>query len=210
MNRGNARLAVFRKDADYVAFVNLLAVTLEHVPVRLVGWCLMTNHFHLVIWPREDGDLSRFMQRLLTAHVRRYHQHHHTHGEGHIWQGRFKAFPIQQDAHLLTVLRYVERNALRANLVSAAEAWAWSSLSAWLMKPRPTMLHEGPVDRPRNWRELVNRPESAAQLEAIRRSVVRGSPFGSDLWTKRTAARLELTHTLNPRGRPRKHPKSTG
>ena len=96
--------------------------------MRLLAWCLMPNHFHLVLWPHGDGDLSRWMQWLLTSHVRRYHRHYH--GSGHVWQGRFKAFPIEEDEHLWTVLRYVERNALRANLVRRAEDWPWSSAAA--------------------------------------------------------------------------------
>jgi hypothetical protein len=69
----------------------------------------MPNQFHLVLWPYGDGDVSGWMQWLLTAHVRRYHRHYG--GSGHVWQGRFKAFPIQEDEHLLAVLRYVDRNA---------------------------------------------------------------------------------------------------
>ena len=128
LNRGNGRATVFHKDGDFDAFAALLTETSEHHPMRLLAWCLLPNHFHLVLWPRQDGDLSRFMQWLLTSHVRRYHRHYH--GSGHVWQGRFKAFPIQQDEHLLTVLRYVERNALTAGLVERAEQWRWGSLWA--------------------------------------------------------------------------------
>ncbi len=119
---------VFHDDGDYGAFLQLLAAANRRLPMRLLGYCLMPNHFHLVLWPYGDGDLGRWMQWLLTSHVRRYHRHYES--SGHVWQGRFKAFPIQEDEHLLTVLRYVERNALRANLVAAAELWNWSSL-AW-------------------------------------------------------------------------------
>ena len=99
------------------------------LPVDLLGYCLMPNHFHLVLRPHHDGDLGRWMQWLLTAHVRRYHRHYVT--TGHVWQGRFKAFPVEDDDHLVTVLRYVERNPLRAELVSRAEDWKWSSLPRW-------------------------------------------------------------------------------
>lgn len=128
LNWGNGRAEVFPKEGDFAAFVELMAQANERVPMRILGYALLPNHFHLVLWPRDDGDLSRWMQWLLTTHVRRYHRHYH--GSGHVWQGRFKAFPIQQDHHLLTVLRYVERNPLRAKLVRRAERWAWSSL-AW-------------------------------------------------------------------------------
>ena len=125
MNRGNARAEVFHQPEDYDAFVGLLDDGHQRLPMRVLAWCLMPNHFHLVLWPHHDGDLSRWMQWLLTAHVRRYHRHYET--SGHVWQGRFKAFPIQQDDHLLTVLRYVERNPLQAGLVERAEARRWSS-----------------------------------------------------------------------------------
>jgi putative transposase len=134
INRGNGRMRVFHRAADYAAFLRLLADANERFfretrgSMRILGYCLMPSHFHLVLWPRRDGDLSRWMQWLLTAHVRRYHRLRGT--SGHVWQGRFKAFPIQQDDHLLTVLRYVERNPLRARLVKRAELWPWSSLAA--------------------------------------------------------------------------------
>ena len=109
-NRGNGRAEVFHKDEDFAAFVRLFELANARLPMRLVGWCLMPNHFHLVLWPRRDGDLGRWMQWLLASHVRRYHRHYG--GSGHVWQGRFKAFPIQRDEHFLTVLRYAERNPL--------------------------------------------------------------------------------------------------
>jgi putative transposase len=162
----------------------------------------MPNHFHLVVWPTADGDLSRWMQWVLTTHVRRYHEHFH--GSGHVWQGRFKAFPIQEDEHLLTVLRYVERNPLRANLVSAASDWLWSSLGRDPHLPQPAWLVEGPVPRGRNWRAHVERPQTERELAALRASVQRGTPFGGEDWRTRTIALLGLESTLRPRGRPRK------
>ena len=90
----------------------------------------MSNHFHFVLWPHDDGDLSRWMQWLLTSHVRRYHRHYH--GSRHVWQGRFKAFPIEADEHLWTVVRYVERNALRAHMVRRDEDWRWSAKPAFI------------------------------------------------------------------------------
>src|SRR5262245_54430577 len=125
LNRGNGRRTVFRNDGDYEAFVELLVEAQERVSVRLLAWCLMPNHFHLVVWPRRDGDLSRYMMSLLTAQVGRYGLRDRSSGE--VWQGRFKSFPIQEDDHLSAVLRYVERNALRANLAARAEDGRWSS-----------------------------------------------------------------------------------
>jgi len=205
LNRGNARAEVFHKTADYAAFLDLLADAHARLPMRILGFALLPNHFHLVLWPHRDADLSRWMQWLLTAHVRRYHRHYAS--SGHVWQGRFKAFPIQQDEHLLAVLRYVERNPLRANLVARAEMWAWSSLS-WRASgsrgKRPAMLAKWPVPCSRDWIAHVNEPQTEAELAALRRSLARGAPFGEAGWAQQTAARLGLESSLRPRGRPRR------
>ncbi len=205
LNRGNGRAEVFHKDQDFAAFQSLMAEANERRPLRILGYALLPNHFHLVLWPRHDGDLSLWMQWLLTSHVRRYHRHYH--GSGHVWQGRFKAFPIERDEHLLTVLRYVERNPLRAGLVQRAEQWAWSSLSWRKGGERPVMLSDWPIDCPRDWVSAVNRAQSEAELVALRRSVERGAPFGDEKWARRIATRLGLEASLRPRGRPRKGPK---
>jgi putative transposase len=162
----------------------------------------MPNHFHLVLWPREDGDLSRWMQWLLTTHVRSYHEHHQT--TGHVWQGRFKSFPIQEDEHLLAVLRYVERNPLRAELVKAAALWPHSSLCARSSPARPKWHSEGPVKRGQDWVRHVDQPQSAGELQALRRSVERDIPYGGERWQQRTVTALGLENTLRSRGRPRK------
>jgi putative transposase len=206
INRGNARGEVFHKEEDYTAFVQLMSDAQERLPMRLLAFCLMPNHFHLVLWPHADGDLSRWMQWLLTAHVRRYHRHYRS--SGHVWQGRFKAFPIQQDDHLLTVLRYVERNPVRAPSlpVRKAERWPWSSLGTPGKDVVVPSLDPGPVRRPSNWLQWVNEPQTEAELKALRECIARGTPFGSAPWQKRIARELHLESSLRPRGRPRKKP----
>src|SRR5262249_23022236 len=130
LNRANACLTIFETDADYTAFERVLAEAVARYNPRLLAYCVMPNHFHLLLWPREDGDLSQFMRWLTVTHTQRWHAHHRTAGTGHVYQGRFKSFPVQSDEHFLTVCRYVERNALRANLVSRAEDWRWGRLRA--------------------------------------------------------------------------------
>jgi putative transposase len=168
----------------------------------------MPNHWHLVLWPARTGQLTAFVRWLTHTHTMRWHAHYHTSGSGHLYQGRFKSFPIEADEHLYAVLRYVERNALRANLVARAEAWRWSSLYARTKGDirAPQWLHPWPIAMPRNWVELVNAAQTEADLEALRRSVSRGTPFGSPVWQQATARRLRLESTLRPRGRPRKPP----
>jgi putative transposase len=192
---------VFHKPEDFAAFARRVSEAGERLPMRLVGWCLMTNHFHLVLWPHNDGDLSRWMQWLLTAPVRRYHKQYQS--SGHVWQGRFKAFPIEQDEHLAMVLRSVERNPVRAGLVARAEEWGWSSLSAVTAPDHPT-VHPGPAPRRRDWRAWAHPIETEAALAALRQSIIRGAPFGSERWKTRTAKALGLESSLQPRGRPRK------
>jgi putative transposase len=214
LNRGNARSPVFEDAGDYAAFVKVLAQTLALFPtVRLLAYCLMPSHWHLVLWPTRDGELGRFMQRLTVTHVRRWHEHRRSTGVGHLYQGTYKSFPAQRDEHLLTLIRYVERNALRSNLSRRAQDWRWCSL--WAAESDDpaaaearSMLHDWPFERPANWTTLVNRPQSAAEEEALLTSIQRGRPFGSDAWQKRTATRLGLGHTFRERGRPPKKPRA--
>ena len=171
------------------------------VPMRVIGYCLMSNHFHAVLWPPGDHDMARWMEWLLTTQVSHYRKRYG--GVGHVWQGRYRALPIQQDDHLLTVLRYVERNALRANLVTRAEDWLWSSLCEWLTPPALPWLDPGPVARGSDWLAHVNQPQTEAELTRLRASVGRGVPYGGEVWVKETAAALGLEFTMRSRGRPR-------
>ena len=195
LNRGNGGATVFHKDGDYRAFLTLLADAKARYPVKILGFCLMPNHFHLVLQPSTPDALSLFMQWGLTSHVRRYHQHYRSHG--HVWQGRFKSFPIQQDEHLLTVLRYVLRNPIRAGLVSHVQDWPWSSLH------HPTLVDSWPVDVPSHWNQWLDEPIVEQELAAIRTCVNRQAPFGSPTWQERVAHLFGLESTLRPRGRPR-------
>ena len=123
LNRGNDRRPIFDGPGDYEAFVRILAETQERQPMRLLAYCLMPNHWHLLLWPERGGQLGAFLQRLTTTHVRRWHLHRHSVGRGHLYQGSYKSFPVQDDEHFYRVCRYVERNALRANLVARAQDW---------------------------------------------------------------------------------------
>jgi putative transposase len=205
LNRASGRLAIFETDEDYAAFERVLTEAVPRDDMRLLAYCLMPDHFHLLLWPREDGDLPRFMRRLTMTHTQRWHAQHRSAGSGHLYQGRYKSFPVQSDGHFLTVCRYVERNALRAGLVERAEDWRWGSLAARRDKEseRPA-LSEWPIDRPRDWAPRVNRPFGPKEEEAVRRSIERGQPFGSSEWQAAVAARLGLESVFRPRGRPRK------
>ena len=202
LNRGNARVDLFHKPADFDAFEAILAEGLERYRVELLAWCLMTNHWHLVLKPGTDDALGRFMGWVGVTHVRRHHSHYNTAGGGHLYQGRFKSFPVQDDGHFLTLCRYVEGNPLRAKMVKRAELWQWSSLAR---RGRDAKLtpSQWPVDRPRSWTSLVNAGVDTDSAEQIRKSITRERPFGDEKWINRTAKRLGLEWTLRPRGRPK-------
>ena len=199
-NRANARVTLFEDEGDYAAFERVVAQACSRVSMRLLAYCVMPNHWHLVVWPRHDGDLSRFMNWLTLTHTQRWHQHRHSVGEGHVYQGRFKSFPVETNEYFFTVCRYVERNPVRAGLVERVEEWRWSSVGT----SGSVSVHEWPMERPLAWRNWVNEGESCEQLSAVRRSVLKGQPYGSASWVERMVAQWNLGITLRERGRPRK------
>ena len=207
MNRANGRLTIFDDESDYDAFLRVVAQAVAREEMRLLAYCVMPNHFHLMLWPKAEGDLSWFMRWLTLTHTQRWHAHHDSVGTGHLYQGRFKSFPIESDEHFLVACRYVERNAVRAGLVERAEAWKWGSLAQRSAKEsddsRPP-LSPWPIDRPDRWVHRVNTALTAVEEDALQRSLRRGQPFGSPEWQSKTAKRLGLESTLRPRGRPKK------
>jgi putative transposase len=209
LNRAVGHGQLFDDDADYLAMERVIERTYKRLPIRIISYCLMPNHWHLVLWPKEDGELSEFMRLMTVTHTQRWHAHHHSAGTGPLYQGRFKSFPIQQDEHFLTVCRYVERNALRANLVKSARSWPWCSPAKRALRQPPPWLmpiKQWPVHPPPDWKAWVNRAQTAAELDALRNCVKRGRPYGDERWEERTAKQLGLESTLRPRGRQRIHP----
>lgn len=204
MNRGVRRLALFNAPGDYESFLRCLRETRSRVPIRLLCYCVMPNHFHLVVWPTEDRQVSDFMRLLLVTHAKRWHGFRGTTGTGAVYQGRFKAFPVQTDSHFLTVCRYVEANPLRAGLVSHAEDWRWSSLHAVLENCEDLAVDRWPVCRPSDWVDLVNTPAPHAANRQVRRSVARGAPYGAPEWSASVSKALGIESATVERGRPRK------
>jgi putative transposase len=206
LNRGVGKHQLFFNDQDYLAFERIIADTLAKRPMRVLSYCLMPNHWHFVLWPEKDGDLGRFMQQLTVTHVTRWQKSYNLVGTGHVYQSRFKSFPVQTDEYFYQVVRYVERNALRANLVKRADNWAYGSL--WIREHGTTehraLLSAWPLPKPRKWLEYVNEPASESELAALRRSVSRGTPYGSSEWSESTARKLGLEATLRQPGRPKK------
>jgi len=203
LNRGVGRMRIFEVDEDYAAWERTIEETLRVAPIRICAYCWMPNHWHLLLWPRSSDGLSQFMQRVTNMHTQRWQRAKHRVGYGHLYQGRFKSFPVESDEHFYGVARYVERNALRAGLVARAEQWPWGSLRRRVSGPRGSLLADWPLPVPRDWIEYVNQPQTEAELDAIRRCLRRGSPYGTEVWSGQAAERLGLESTLRPRGRPR-------
>ena len=204
LNRANGRLRIFRKDGDFLAFEQILAEGIERYSMRLCGYCIMGSHWHLLLWPVGDDDLSEFMRWITLTHTQRFHVSHGTVGIGHLYQGRFKSFPVQEDGHYLTVMRYIEANPLRAELVKRAGDWPWSSLAVRKGLEVPFELSDGPLKLPSNWDKLVNQIELPDQLDRLKNSIDRGAPFGEPNWKMKTALKMNLESTLRSRGRPKK------
>ena len=193
LNRGAKRGLLFANASDYRAFEELLGEAAKRVPIRILAYCLMPNHWHLLLWPLQDGDLSRYVKWLTTTHACRWARNRECIGNGAVYQSRFKSIPIEKGPHLLWTWRYVERNALRAELVSRAEDWEWSSLRRRMDTPTDQWLDHGPVPLPPNWAEIVNVPQTNAEIEQFRKRVKEGKPFGRNQW---------LPDGDTPRGRP--------
>jgi len=211
LNRSAGKMKFLGRQKDFQAFEHLIVEAHALHPVRLFAYCLMGTHWHFVVLPKEDGDLTAFFRWLTHTHAMRWRVSHHTVGYGHLYQGRFKSFPVQEDGHFLDVCRYVERNALSAGLVDRAEQWRWGSL--WAREHGPdalkAILAPWPVDRPQGWIGRVNEPVSDKELELLRSCVARGQPYGSEAWRRRTISRLHLQHTVREEGRPEKRPRGS-
>ncbi len=211
VNRGNNGAEVFGDDVDRTSFLDLLARTKERYPFQLFGYCLMADHFHLLIQPGAGQTISRILQSLTVAHTGGYHRRYQT--SGHVWQGRFKSPLVQDDGHLLMVLRYIESNPLRAGLVADPGSYRWSSYPCHglgqddpLLSPFPEWEKLGRTEgeRRRRWRVKMSATQKAAEVSAVRDSLRNGRAFGDPDWIREMAERLDISLVPRPRGRPRK------
>ena len=205
LNRANARVQIFDTDTDYQQFESILEEAAEKFSMRILSYCIMPNHWHLVLHPIHDGDLQAFMGWLTNTHTRRWHVAKATIGQGHLYQGRYKSFLCEQDQHLFTVLRYVERNAKTANLVQNTELWKWSSVwrREYGTEEQKKILASWPTTVPKNYLEVLNTPLTKNEEDAIERSEAKNIPYGSDLWVDRTITRYGIEQVLRSVGRPK-------
>jgi putative transposase len=201
MNRAARRAPLFAVSVDYDAFERVLWEAENRVPMRLLAYVVMPNHWHLVVWPLADGALPRYMKWLTRTHAQRWHRAHGSTGTGALYQGRYKAVPVQTDRHFLVACRYVERNPCRSGLVDRPSDWRWSS--AWLgAAPNRPTLAEWPVSRPADWETWLNAPEHPTAIRSLRRCTKLEVPYGAVDWTHQVALRLGLDGRLRGRGRP--------
>ncbi|OGI87469.1 hypothetical protein A3A91_02195 [Candidatus Nomurabacteria bacterium RIFCSPLOWO2_01_FULL_36_16] len=206
INRSNGRLQIFNSNEDYKLFEQLLFKTKEIFDMRILAYELMPNHFHLVLYPKNDGDLSLFMHRLSNAHTRKVHALTNTNGSGHLYQGRYKSFLVDSDNYIPAVIKYVERNAVRAKLVRFCEDWQWGS--AWLRINGTTqqkkLLDQKSFQLPDNYVKWINTEEKQDNLNTIRMSVLKSVPYGRERWVEKMILKHHLESTMKSPGRPRK------
>ena len=202
--RGVDRREVFSTDQDRSAYLRLLQENLKDAGVRMLGYCLMSNHVHLVGVPAKEDSLSVLFRR---AHGR-YAQYYNARigRSGHLWQNRFFACMLGP-AHLWTALAYVERNPVRAGMVKFAVEYPWSSASAHLTGNDPSGILDlewWRREQPRNWEKMLQGEET--QAEAILRTCTyAGKPFGEDCFVRELG---EKFGRYWQQGRPRKDDKS--
>jgi putative transposase len=180
INRANNRAQIFNTSADYEDFEYLLNEMRETYEMRILAYTIMPNHWHMLLYPRNDGDMGKSLRWLGTSHVRRHHTRNNTIGHGHLYQGRYKSFLIADDRHLLSVLKYIERNPVRAKLAERASDWQWGSAyrRAKGSAKQRLLLDRGPVDLPADYMDWLNYPEPAEELAAIRHCINNGAQFG--------------------------------
>ncbi|NCS31871.1 hypothetical protein CO026_00655 [Candidatus Kaiserbacteria bacterium CG_4_9_14_0_2_um_filter_41_32] len=207
INRASARLTLFESKDDYGIFESVLVEAVEKYDMGLVAYCCMPNHFHFVLKPKNDGDLSKFMYWFSMTLTLRWHAIKKTTGSGHIFQGRYKSFLIQDDEHLLTVIRYVERNPLRAKLVNDVCEWKYSSLyrRVYGSEKQKKLLTKAGTTLPKDYISFMQIPLTPAELESARNSVNKGVPYGKEEWRDTMVDRFKLQATMRGKGRPKKY-----
>lgn len=207
LNRANVRAKIFDTNADYQLFEQILEEGVKAFDMRLLAYCLMPNHWHLVLYPKKDGDLAKFMSWITNTHTRRWHTAKGTIGEGHLYQGRYKSFLCEESNHFLTLVRYVERNAKKANLMKRAEQWRWGSVwrREYGTQEQKKLIAQWPVPRPHDYLRWLNEPQTQDEEDAIERSITKSIPYGREPWTDGIIRRYGLEQTLRPVGRPKKN-----
>ena len=200
INRGFLQSEIFADEEDYNSFIDILANGRERYDMRICSYCLMPNHWHLALWPKHDNSLSPFMQYVSSLHVIAWRKRWGS--SGHLYQGRFRSFPVQTEGYYLNLIRYIEQNPKRAKPEIKCTEWQWSSARHRPLADNESLLSEGPVRLPQNWLQVLEILPSNCELADIRTSIEKGKPLGDASWTEETALELNLLSTLRKGGRP--------
>jgi putative transposase len=198
LNRAVQNMVIFRSADEYTQFLILLAQAAPRFGVRVLAYCIMPNHWHLVLWPESDDGLSRFMQWVTGTHAQLWRTAHRSQGRGAVYQGRFKAIAVQCDRHFLVLCRYVERNPVRARLVERAQDWGWSGASPLSSDPERPHISQWPVPRPIGWAEYLNEDIFDGSVRRIRSAIRRGEHFGDAAWRKDVGEQLSWRSGRGP------------
>ncbi len=217
VQRGNNRQALFFEYNDYRLFLDWLAEAAGKHGCTVHAYALMTNHVHLLMTPLEGGALSTTLQALGRRFVPYIN---HSYGRtGTLWEGRFKASVVQEEAYLLTCYRYIEMNPVRARMVGAPEDYPWTSYRAnalgeknALVSPQDLYLARGenPPERQAAYRELVESrvdPDTVCEVRACLQS---GTPLGNDRFRAEIERSLGVNAGYSKRGRPKKPVEESG
>lgn len=205
LNRANGRVPIFKSKRDYLQFEEVLTDAKERTDMGVLAYCIMPNHFHFALQPKQDGDVQEFMGWLTKTQTQRWHVAHDTVGHGHLYQGRYKAFIVNTDEYFMTLMRYIEQNPLRAGLVQRAEEWQWGSLYRRVQgtPEQRALLSEWPVSAPKDYLTQVNTMLSEESLREVRQAVAKGSPLGGEAWRLDLIESLNLGYTQRAVGRPK-------
>ncbi|MDC1205312.1 transposase [Candidatus Pacebacteria bacterium] len=205
LNRSVSRQQIFNDISDYQLFEGILEEIHDITAVDILAYTVMPNHFHLVLKPESDGNLSDFMKRLTVTHTQRHRVKTKTVGEGPVYQGRYKSFLVQEDSHLLTILRYVERNPLTANLVANIKEWKHGSVYRryYGTQKEKELLTQWPIPEQEDYLTILSQPLTSKEFEKLALSRDRGVPYGSDGYVFDKIEQYNLQTTQREKGRPR-------
>ena len=205
INRASGKVPIFKTEEDFLIFEKVLEEAKKREDMRIFAYIVMPNHFHFALYPKNDGDIQKFMGWLTKTHTQRWHVMHDTVGHGHLYQGRYKSLIVNADEHYLAFIKYIEQNSLRAGLIERAENWRWGSLYRRLKGTieQQKLLHPWILDEPKDYLKEVNTLLNKKELDRVRSSVLKGSPLGGKEWRDKLIEKMNLGYTTRGVGRPK-------
>ena len=179
-NRSAGQLTIFQSIADYVRFETCLKEMISNFPLRLFAFCIMPNHYHLLVEGETGPAVIKGLHWLGTTHAVRLRRDTSSIGRGAVYQNRFRAYPIQRNGAFYRVAHYIERNPVDANLCRSPDDWLWSSAKP--EKSQDLNLAEWPISKPKNWMETIRKPLDEIVRDEIRCHETLQHPLGDPDW----------------------------